>query len=62
MYLLRLEEALQSVWGCEDVMLPYWDEAGDNSLKNGIPWALPQENFVLDGPELGQVSAQRLGS
>jgi tyrosinase len=48
-YLLKLEEALQSMPGCEDVMLPYWDETSDDSLKNGIPWALTQENFVLDG-------------
>jgi tyrosinase len=48
-YLLKLEEALQSIPGCEDVMLPYWDETSEDSLKNGIPWALTQENFVLDG-------------
>jgi hypothetical protein len=28
MYLPRLEEALQSVSGCEDVMLPYWQGLG----------------------------------
>jgi tyrosinase len=48
-YLLKLEESLQSIPGCEEVMLPYWDETSDDSLKNGIPWALTQENFVLDG-------------
>jgi tyrosinase len=48
-YLLKLEEALQSIPGCQDVMLPYWDETSDDSLQNGIPWALTQENFVLDG-------------
>lgn len=25
-YLLRLENAMQKVPGCEDVMLPFWDE------------------------------------
>jgi tyrosinase len=30
-------------------MLPYWDETSEGSLQNGIPWALTQENFVLDG-------------
>ena len=49
MYLVKLEEALQSFAGCEEVMLPFWDEASAESLKNGIPWALTQETFVLDG-------------
>lgn len=48
-YLLKLEEALQSISGCEEVMLPYWDETSDDSLNNGIPWALTQKDFVLDG-------------
>jgi tyrosinase len=48
-YLLKLEQALQSIEGCGEVMLPYWDETSDDSLKNGIPSALTQENFVLDG-------------
>ncbi|MBW4597476.1 MAG: tyrosinase family protein [Brasilonema angustatum HA4187-MV1] len=48
-YLVKLEEALQSIPGCGDVMLPYWDETSDDSLKNGIPWALTQKDFVLDG-------------
>ena len=48
-YLLKIEEALQSIPGCADVMLPFWDETSADSQKNGIPWALTQENFVLDG-------------
>ena len=40
---------MQSVPGCEDVMLPYWDECSDDSVKNGIPWALTQKDFELDG-------------
>jgi tyrosinase len=48
-YLVKLEEALQSVAGCEDVMLPFWDECADDSLTKGIPWALTQETFELDG-------------
>jgi tyrosinase len=51
-YLVKLEEALQSIKGCEDVMLPYWDEASEDSLKNGIPWALTVEEFELDGKQL----------
>lgn len=48
-YLVKLEEALQSIQGCGDVMLPYWDETSEDSLKSGIPWALIQKDFVLDG-------------
>jgi tyrosinase len=48
-YLVKLEEALQSVPGCADVMLPYWDECAPDSLANGIPWALTAKDFVLDG-------------
>ena len=49
MYLVKLEEALQSVPGCEQVMLPYWDETSADSLASGIPWALTQKDFTLDG-------------
>lgn len=48
-YLYKLEKALQSVPGCEDVMLPFWDECGDESQANGIPRALTDEKFELDG-------------
>jgi tyrosinase len=49
LYLLKLEEALQSIPGCEDVMLPYWDETSQESLDHGIPWALTQQYVELDG-------------
>jgi tyrosinase len=48
-YVLKVEEALQSIKGCENVMLPYWDETSPESLKNGIPWALTVKDFMLDG-------------
>ena len=51
-YLLKLEEALQSIPGCGDVMLPYWDETSDDSVKNGIPSALTWKDFVLDGKKI----------
>lgn len=47
-YLVRLEQALQSIPGCEDVMQPYWDETSQESLENGIPWALTDEFFPRD--------------
>jgi tyrosinase len=49
MYLVKLEEALQSIPGCAEVMMPYWDETSADSLQGGIPWALTQKDFVLDG-------------
>ena len=51
-YLYKLELALQSIPGCQDVMLPYWDETNEESLKNGIPWALTEEFFTLDGVQI----------
>jgi tyrosinase len=51
-YLLKLEQALQSIPGCQDVMLPYWDETSDESVTKGIPWALTQQNFELDGVQI----------
>lgn len=46
MYLARLEQDLQSIPGCEDVMLPYWDETDEYSLKNGIPSCLTDDTFT----------------
>jgi tyrosinase len=51
-YVLRLEDALRSIPGCSDVTQPFWDETSDESLKNGIPWALTDETFVLDGNKI----------
>lgn len=51
-YLIKLEEALQQVPGCSEVMLPYWDETSETSIKNGIPWALTIEKFELDGEKI----------
>ena len=51
-YLHRLERALQSVDGCSSVMLPFWDECSSFSQENGIPRALTDEMFVLDGERI----------
>lgn len=48
-YLWKLEQALQSIKGCESVMLPFWDECSAESQNNGIPRALTDETFELDG-------------
>ena len=49
MYIFKLEEALRSVRGCQDVTLPYWDETSTDSQVNGIPWALTRPTVKLDG-------------
>lgn len=52
-YLVKIEEALQSVPGCADVMLPYWNETGADSRQNGIPWALTDEHYTFaDGEKV----------
>lgn len=48
-YLYKLEKALQSIEGCAEVTLPFWDECSEQSLANGIPRALTDEKFELDG-------------
>lgn len=51
-YVLKVEEALQSIKGCQNVMLPYWDETSAESAGNGIPWPLTDEWFQLDGAKI----------
>ncbi|WP_332878387.1 tyrosinase family protein [Massilia sp. S19_KUP03_FR1] len=46
MYLMKVEAALQSIPGCEDVMLPYWDETDEYTLTHGIPSCLTDEVFT----------------
>jgi tyrosinase len=48
-YLYDLEKALQSIPGCAEVMLPFWDETSPDSLAGGLPGALTWETFELDG-------------
>lgn len=52
MYLMRLEDALRSIPGCQDVTQPFWDETAPDSLKSGIPSALTDEVFELDGQKI----------
>jgi tyrosinase len=51
-YLLKLEQALQSVPGCQDVMLPYWDQTSAESLAGGIPWALTRKTVKVRGENI----------
>jgi tyrosinase len=48
-YILKLEDALRSIPGCESVTLPFWDETSNESLTTGVPWALTRKEFLLDG-------------
>lgn len=48
-YLYKLEDALRSIPGCQDVTLPFWDECSAESQGNGIPHALTDRYFELDG-------------
>jgi tyrosinase len=52
LFVLKLEEALRSVKGCEDVVMPFWDETeetGPEPSETVIPWSLTDPVFVLDG-------------
>jgi tyrosinase len=51
-YLIKIEEALQSIKGCEHVMLPFWDETDEYSTTHGVPWPLTREFFELDGKKI----------
>ncbi|MFZ4967164.1 tyrosinase family protein [Pseudomonas gingeri] len=51
-YLWRLEEALRSIPGCSNVTLPFWDECSEHSRENGLPSALTQESFVINGQKI----------
>ena len=53
MYVLKLEEALQSIDGCEEVMMAFWDEARpEDSEKVVIPWALTDKTYKLGDEEI----------
>ncbi|KAF3931147.1 Tyrosinase [Dactylellina cionopaga] len=60
-YVLRLENALRSISGCEDVVMPFWDEClvveseqkGDvSSSIPVIPSVLTQVTFPLDNKDI----------
>ena len=44
-YLFKVEQALRTIDGCEDVTLPFWDECSDDSRNNGIPRVLTEQYF-----------------
>jgi tyrosinase len=51
-YLHKIENALRSIKGCEQVTLPYWDETESDSLLKGMPWSLTQEKVTLNGQQV----------
>jgi len=48
-YMLKVEDALRSIDGCESVTLPYWDETDTDSLTDGIPAVFTRDSVSLDG-------------
>lgn len=51
-YLYRLEKALQSIHGCEDVMMPFWDECSDRARAEGVPAIFTDPTVELDGVQI----------
>lgn len=51
-YLLRLEDALRSIKGCENFALPYWNELDEATQQNGIPPTFLKKTFTLDGKDI----------
>jgi tyrosinase len=47
-YLIRLENALRSIDGCEDVTLPYWNEIGAKTLLSGLPTIFLETTYTFD--------------
>lgn len=47
-YCLRIEDALRSISGCEDVTLPYWDELAEDGSQAPVPAILTSPTYVLD--------------
>ena len=48
-YIRKLELALQSI--IPGVMLPYWDETSEQSIKEGIPAVLTDETYKFSNGE-----------
>lgn len=48
-YLYKIENALRSIQGCEEVTLPYWDETEHDSISKGMPWSLTREKLLIRG-------------
>ncbi|XP_057305526.1 uncharacterized protein LOC130642711 [Hydractinia symbiolongicarpus] len=51
LYLLRVEQALQTVLPGEDVALHYWDQTSEESLRHGLPSILTRKTVMVDGKE-----------
>lgn len=45
-YLFHIEKALQSIPGCESVMLPYWDETDTYSINTGVPEVFTNDTYT----------------
>ncbi|KAJ5096022.1 hypothetical protein NUU61_005378 [Penicillium alfredii] len=47
-YCFALESALQSIHGCKDVTLPYWNEIEKNTQERGIPGAFLKKKWTFE--------------
>ncbi|MFD7655984.1 tyrosinase family protein [Actinosynnema sp. NPDC059797] len=47
LYLLKLENALRGIEGCEDVRLPYWDETGAATREHGVPEIFTKKDYTF---------------
>jgi len=48
-YLVRLEQALQTVCPEDDIAMAYWDATSEESLEKGLPKLLTDEMVEIDG-------------
>lgn len=48
-YVLRLEQALQTVCPEDDITMAYWDQTSKESLEEGIPKTLTDDEVYIDG-------------
>ncbi|CEI70796.1 unnamed protein product [Fusarium venenatum] len=52
-YICRLEESLRTAPGCEDLALPYWDEASNKTREEGIPRLFTDREYTFqDGASI----------
>ncbi len=51
-YLLQLENALNTTAGRNDIALPYWDTTSAETMKEGLPDILTQEEVTIDGEKV----------
>ncbi|OCL09102.1 putative tyrosinase [Glonium stellatum] len=59
-YLLRLENALREIPGCENVTIPFWDECFGAPSSTPIPAVLTSPTYELDGLDTNPLYSYKL--